>query len=254
MDTLQRDLNALCEADKNKRRTSLERIKKLVEDPSATIDSPTLVAVTRSIVRTFEDKSERCRELAIQIALEVTPRQDATVMDWLLPSVVARIGIEPVTEESEELRLMLLRLATLCLDTFPNDIGPKNYVDYFKVLLENCLKDPFPSLKRAACSTTIRLCQVEPKRVRALALPLAKAVKNHCLQHKHSVVRVDAVECFARLIASGAVEILGDMRDEQDNRTSVHYLYVLSNDHSEGRPYGSAEPVEQNADGHPRKA
>ncbi len=234
MDHLSLYCNQAASPERSKRKDALGRIAALLADAE---ESPRLqpdhfTAITRTALRALEDKMEKCRELAADIVMAVTPRQTPDVLDWVLPAVVSRIGLEPVAEQSEELRLRLLEVAVLCLETYPTDVGAR-YIDYYKVLLENCIADPYPDLKKAALRACVALCRAEPKRVKGLTLPLAKVVKRQALQHKHGAVRAEAVTAFATLVAHGAAEILGDMKDEQDNRTTVHYLYILCHDHSE---------------------
>lgn len=228
-----KDINGLSSPDRGVRKSSFEKLLKVTADPQCSLSVEDQFQILKAVLRGFEDKTERCRETAIQIVSELIPRLTADALDWTLPSIVARIGLEPVAEESEELRLQLLRLAMQCVDVFPHEIGPRNFLDYFRVLLENCLKDPYPDLKKLACRGCQRLCEIEPKKVKHLAVPLAKAVKNMCLQHKHSVVRAEAVRTFSTLISHGAVELLGDVKDEQDNRTTVYWLYILCSDNSD---------------------
>jgi dynein assembly factor 5, axonemal len=233
MELLLKDINGLQSGERGVRKSAFEKVLRTISDPQCALSKDDQFQVLKSVLRGLEDKTERCREIAIQIISELVPRLPADVLDWVLPSVVARIGLEPVAEESEELRLQLLRLAMLCVDTFPHELGPRNFLDYFRVLLENCLKDPFPELKKAACVGCQRLCEVEPKKVKHLAVPLAKMVKNMCLQHKHSNVRAEAVKTFSALLSHGGIEVLGDMKDEQDNRTTVYWMYILCCDNSD---------------------
>lgn len=234
MDAIAKDLNALQDPDRMRRKRAFEKLWKLAQEPSCgELTREEQFQMLKSVLRGFEDAVEQCREHALLIVSELMPRQPVEVLDWVLPSIVARIGLEPVTEPSEELRVALLKLALLCLDVFPHDIGPRNYLDFYRVLLENCLKDSNPELKKLACVGCQKLCGIEPKRVKHLAVPLAKVVKNMCLQHKHFTVRELAVRTFGTLLSHGAVELLGDMKDEQDNRTTVHYLFVLVCDDQE---------------------
>jgi len=227
-----REINCLSDQDRMKRKGALKRLLDAVRKPDAgTWDAAVLQRLTSECLRRFEDTSENCREQAIAIVRHATPLQDAAVLDYVLPSVAARIGTDPIREESEELRLQLLDLAHICLDHFANDLGA--YIDYYPVVLTNCLADPFPELKRKACAVAIRLCEIEPKRVKSCTVSIAKAVKQHALTHKHAVVRCDAVKCFGVLVAHGAAEMLGDMKDEQDNRTTVFAIYQLANDRSD---------------------
>ncbi|AAZ11692.1 uncharacterized protein TEOVI_000336500 [Trypanosoma equiperdum] len=230
MDLFPKHLNELSDVARPKRLQAYTKLLDLCSDGKLTEGKE--FDLLRSCLRGFEDSAERCREYAIQIVSSILVRQPPSVLDWVLPAVVTRIGVSPVAEESEELRLLLLRLAVLCMETFPHEIGPRNYIDFLQVLLENCLRDAYPDLKKEACRACVRLCEIEPVQVKHVSLPLAKVVKN-CLLHKHSVVRAEAARTLASLIQRGAVEILADGKDEPANRTTAYTLFVLANDHAE---------------------
>ena len=241
MEFLDRDLNVIADnsTERGKRRAALDRVDKLVRQhcdqcEGVRLNHDQLLQIARTSCRALEDKAERCRELAIGTLSKVIGQLPASVLEYILPSIVSRIGLEDrLDEESEELRLQLHDLAIQCLTAYPNDVGRTGYLEYYTVLLMNCLKDPFPDLKKAACKACVTLCEVEPKHMKHPSQALAKTVKLMCLQHKHSAVRVEAVRAFGQLVKHGAHEIMGDTKDEQDNRTTVHFLYILCNDHSE---------------------
>ncbi|KPA81158.1 hypothetical protein ABB37_04500 [Leptomonas pyrrhocoris] len=233
MELLPKYLNELQDSNKMKRCAAYKRVHELVGSGKDELTEDDEFSIIRACLKGFEDSSERAREEAVRITTELLSDQNANVLDWVLPSVVTRIGIVPVAEESEEIRLLLLRLGTTCMTCFPHDIGPRNYIDFFQVLLENCFRDPFPDLKKEACKAACQLCAIEPKQVKAITVPLAKAVKSACLMHKHSAVRAEAANTLAVLFRCGASEVLKDGKDEAENRTTASELFVLCNDHSE---------------------
>jgi dynein assembly factor 5, axonemal len=232
MELLPKYLNELQDPNKMKRCAAYKKTHELVSSHKDELTEDEAFTIIRACLKGFEDSSERAREEAVRITTELLPGQTASILDWVLPSVVTRIGIMPVAEESEEIRLLLLRLGTACMTCFPHDIGPRNYIDFFQVLLENCFRDPFPDLKKEACKAASQLCEIEPKQVKVITVPLAKAVKNACLMHKHSAVRAEAANTLSVLFRCGAAEVLKD-KDELDNRTTASELFVLCNDHSE---------------------
>ncbi|CCW63159.1 unnamed protein product [Phytomonas sp. EM1] len=238
MDLLPKYLNELQDGNKARR---IEAYRMLKHFASACREQLSLTEgfdIIRGCLRGFEDGSERCREEAVLIVLSLLEGQTASVLDWVLPVVVTRIGVSPVVETSEEVRLLLLRLAALCLSEFPHEIVRGNFIDFFQVLLENCLLDPFPELKKEACEVIKTLCSLEPQRVQAISPALARRVKLTCVMHKHSAVRCAAVGVLAVLIQHGAAEILGEEKDEPENQTTATLLFVLANDHSEAVRYG----------------
>ncbi|KAG5469085.1 hypothetical protein LSCM4_02481 [Leishmania orientalis] len=233
MDLLPKYLNELQDSNKTKRCAAYKKVHEHIKTQKGRLSKDEEFSIIRACLKGFEDSSERSREEAVLITTELLPGQDTSILDWVLPSVVTRIGIVPVAEESEEIRLLFLRLGMACMTCFPHDIGPRNYIDFFLVLLENCFRDPFPDLKKEACKAACQLCSIEPKQVKAISTPLAKALKESCLLHKHSAVRCEAAQTLAVLFRCGASEALKDGKDEPENRTMASELFLLCNDHSE---------------------
>eukprot|EP00759_Apiculatamorpha_spiralis_P059307 PhF_6_TR985/c0_g1_i1/m.1922/K19759/DNAAF5; dynein assembly factor 5, axonemal len=238
---MQRELNILLESDRSKRKSALERI--LAAISNGTVSPTDRHAVLKASLKCFEDKVERCRETALAIVSQYVERSavedgwvDTETLDWILPILVTRIGQPDVVEESEELRLQLLTCALDILKQFSHDIGSQGFVEYYTTMLAVCLKDAFPEMKKKACQGVRMLCDsVDHQRLKNLALPLAKVVKFQAMQHKHSAVRMEALDSFTSLMKAGAVEILGDTREEaQENRTTLHYLYIAATDQVEG--------------------
>ncbi|EPY23277.1 HEAT repeat containing 2 [Strigomonas culicis] len=233
MESLPKYIAALSDANKMKRCAAYKKMSCVVADESAALTKEDNFSIIHVCLKGFEDSSERCREEAVKIISNLVSSQDANILDWVLPSIVTRIGVTPITEESEEIRLQLLLLSSKCMSLFPHDIGPRNYMDFFQVLLENCFSDPFPDLKKEACRIAVQLCAIEPKLVKPITVPLAKAIKNTCLLHKHSSVRGEAATALSALVRHGASEILADTKDEPQVRSTSSQLYILCNDHSE---------------------
>ncbi|KAG5495135.1 hypothetical protein JKF63_02188 [Porcisia hertigi] len=233
MNLLPKYLNELQDSNKVKRCTAYKKIHELLKAGKEILSKDDEFSIIRSCLKGLEDTSERSREEAVRIITDLLPGQDASILDWVLPSIVTRIGIVPVAEESEEIRLLLLRLGMACMTCFPHDIGPRNYIDFFLVLLENCFRDPFPDLKKEACKAACQLCIIEPREVKSISVPLAKVLKSSCLMHKHSAVRCEAAQALAVLFRCGASEALKDGKDEPENRSMASELFVLCNDHSE---------------------
>lgn len=233
MEFLNKNLNDLKNSTKSTRCNGYKKLHALVEAHKCELSQQQSFEVIRSCIVGFEDSSERCREEAVVIATLLLDTQDHIILDWVLPAVVTRIGLEKTVEDSEEIRLLLLRLACKCMTCFPHEIGPRKFIDFFLVLLTNCYSDNYPELKKEACRATIQLCTIEPKEVTSIAVPLGKALKVTCLGHKHAAVRCEGVRTFARLIKCGAAELLTQGKMEPDNATTEFNLFVLANDHSE---------------------
>lgn len=236
MDFLQRDLNIISH-DKEKtqaakRKAALDRVAKLVNDSS--LDNEALITILRTCVRSLEDSSEACRAAAVELLDKLLPRLGDDGPDWLFPVLMARMtATGDQAEPSEEQRLDVFNLAMNTMRKYRHEVGPRGFLATISEIIAAGIKDKFPDLLKAACKACVELCETEPKGVKHFALPLAKLVKLHGLQHKHSSTRVEAVKAFAILIKHGAQEMLADTKDEMDNRTTVFYISILAHDHTE---------------------
>lgn len=233
MELLNKQLNDLKNSSKAIRCSAYKKLHSLVQSQKGELTQQQAFDIIRSCIAGFEDVSERCREEAVQMATLLLDTQDHNILDWVLPAVVTRIGLEKIVEDSEEIRLLLLRLGFQCMTCFPHEIGPRKFIDFFQALLINCYSDQYPEIKKEACRATIQLCTIEPKEVAFIAVPLGKALKTTCLVHKHAAVRCEGVRTLAKLVAHGAEELLTQGKMEPDQATTEYNLFILANDHSE---------------------
>ena len=245
MELLDKDLHIVTtlvtNSDKAKRRDALRRVYNILEKYCESMDEnignilteSKLMSIAKTSCKALEDISESVREQAIAILNLVIEMLPFTVLDYILPSITTRIGLEDINESSEEIRLELLELSIACLVAYPNHIASRGYLDYFMSIISNCMNDSYPNIKKKACQACVTLCETEPKQVKHVSLLLAKQLKNKCLQHKHSNVRLEAVQALGYLIKHDAHEILEDNAHCQDNCTTLYFLYILCSDQSE---------------------
>lgn len=110
----------LAEADRNLRRQALVEFNKVMdrEKDDVVIEYYYREKLARRLVIALDDQIEKNRELSIQIITKAIERvglkEEAAI---LLPAIAARMDKLPYPEPSEEVRVELIDLLSLCLDS-----------------------------------------------------------------------------------------------------------------------------------------
>eukprot|EP00898_Chlorokybus_atmophyticus_P003699 jgi/Chlat1/432/Chrsp103S00944 len=207
LQTIQRDINGLSDADRNVRRRSLEALsKKLLQsniDPLLLQDI-VCSSVLPSAVRLFSDAVEKCRELAIGLVTDVASLMPSVEM--LLPAVMPvirqRMGSTPVLEPSEEIRLQLMQLVG---DVLPKrDAGAlQGFMDDVASIMCRSLLDTYHEIKKASCHGLVRIATTVPaSAVEAHSAALVKALLTN-VSHQHHRVRVAILEALTAIVPCG---------------------------------------------------
>lgn len=140
---ISRHLNCLQDENRNTRKRALEAIRKEIlplttnETTSGAEGEPSSLVtqrgfqetVLRPLLRIFSDQVEKCRELAICTVDELirTGPEAGDFLQFLIPTLVQRLGQPEITEPSEELRLKLVQLTTRLVELTGTHIAP--YLD-----------------------------------------------------------------------------------------------------------------------------
>ena len=75
----------------------------------------------------------------------------------MIPVVVARLGMQEITEPSEELRLSLVSLLTALVGLCREKMAP--YLSDMVMVLQNTIVDPYPEVKKVSIpSCTVGEC------------------------------------------------------------------------------------------------
>jgi len=132
----------------------------------------------------------------------------AAMLKPLVSLAVARIGVQPFAEESEEVRLAILRLVVRAL----SGLGPASplteaavsaHLDDLARLLRRAHADPNPDAKLAACDALDAVCAAAPGQVHRCASGLVRPVLGGLL-HQRAVVRGRALDVLAACLPLGA--------------------------------------------------
>jgi len=190
----------------------------------------------KPVLRMFADELERCRDTAVRVVDEMVGQLGDDTLDGVMQVIITRIGLEPVAEDSEDVRLLLVKLATKIAISHPHDVGPRGLMDYYKMVLTQALRDPFPDVKKECAACIEAICHAAPRQVTHIAKPLLEAVKPQ-MQHKHAAVRKEMVRAFSQLIMHGGQEILGDDRDNVEQYSTLYLLGMVICDQNDGVRY-----------------
>jgi len=206
----QRDLNCLADPDRSTRKRTLE---KLAKDVAAGAGKPVFTAelvkrnldlLHKPLLKCVRDPAEKCRELSVTILSALLPLVNAADVEAVAGETLAgireRIGVVPQAEESEEVRLELLRLTKAVLEAQPSTV--RDHVDPVAAILEKSSYDKFPDVKKLASEVTVWLCaQKEAVHLKDYCPGLNKALLLN-LTHQQQKIRVAALQ------AVGAVVVL----------------------------------------------
>ncbi|KAJ3331441.1 HEAT repeat-containing protein 2 [Blyttiomyces sp. JEL0837] len=228
--SLQRDLNILSEptSDRNSKRRALERIQRETIDRGKTGLAPVLATeilrdLLKPLLRCVSDPIEKCRELSIRILAGFTPLvHDLTVsLPYTLPVLSSRLSQPDIVEPAEELRLMLVSALVDLVNNAGITFSPG--VEETVKILTRTLSDPFADVKKESCKLVIALAQHTPRNLAMSGATVAKALIPS-LQHKHSAVRVIALQALQEALlvdASGLDDVSDVLRALSMDRNSA---------------------------------
>eukprot|EP00297_Palpitomonas_bilix_P000224 CAMPEP_0113901314 /NCGR_PEP_ID=MMETSP0780_2-20120614/21180_1 /TAXON_ID=652834 /ORGANISM="Palpitomonas bilix" /LENGTH=867 /DNA_ID=CAMNT_0000893903 /DNA_START=96 /DNA_END=2699 /DNA_ORIENTATION=- /assembly_acc=CAM_ASM_000599 len=215
---LQRDFNCAVDPDRSLRKSAVQKITKRLlgsgREPApssaavqAVIEGPFL----KPLQHLLGDSVEKCRDVTANFLYEVLPTlpHPSAVIADLLPSIVARIGVKPSPEESEELRLLMLKVVDLFVTTSPSAIAP--HLDKVVDILTKTAVDSYPEIKKetARCVINVRtklpdvFVHHSPAVIRALS---------GALSHQHSRVRAAALEAIGMAVCCNGESVLKELQ------------------------------------------
>lgn len=161
-----------------------------------------------AITKCYSDRFEMCRSLACSIISEIVAKIERNYyyLEQLVPVIAKRFTSNDKVEESEELRLQLLKQLNFIIGKYVDfnatgtirdndDADPilKPYNDIIDILKESLL-DSYPAILRESCEVVKATANASPSfhyRAESLVNPLAAL-----LHHRHSPVRIAVVEAL----------------------------------------------------------
>lgn len=161
------------------------------------------------LIKCYSDRFEMCRSLSCSIVTEIVKHleQNDYYLSLLVPVISKRLATPDVVDDSEEIRLQLLKQLNFIVTKYKelnttgtvrkhsegDDILLKPYNDIIDILKVSLL-DSYPAIIKESCEVIKVTAEASPSfhyRAEALVDPLM----NH-LKHRHSPIRIAAVEAL----------------------------------------------------------
>ncbi|ESO05753.1 hypothetical protein HELRODRAFT_111152 [Helobdella robusta] len=208
--TVQRHLNCLAEDNRNVRKKALEEIKDRLyvgQDSSLgdQLSSGELQLILSEnsfispILRVFNDPIEKCREIAISIVvqgLETMPEPEE-LLQYIFPIMIKRLAQSEVVENSEEIRLRLVKMLILVIHSCKKNVAP--YTGDIIKILEQTIIDTYPEVKKASCECVSSLAETVSSQFYSHSEPLIKPL-SITITHQHSKIRVAVIKALGSTV------------------------------------------------------
>lgn len=194
-----RDLNILTEDNPRKvKLNSIQRISAEIKQASTEILEPATKELIRVLNNCLSDSVESVREtsasLLLDIVVQLPKDKIIPVLSLIMPTLKERLGNkEVVTESSEEIRLLLLKLIKQIVLKTLADFN--NYVEHAVEILHVVLSDTFQGVRKEACSIVEILAKSNSKALGMFGDSVVKSVLS-CLGHRHSAVRIMGLQAL----------------------------------------------------------
>lgn len=197
-----RHVNSLSDPNRATRKRGLEGIRTELftgNTYSNSVVVATFKSVHASLVNSFSDPVEKCRELAISVVQQYieTTSDFEMLLPVLVPCLLQRLGQLEIVEQSEELRLQLSELMT-GLVALSNKLNGLYLDDYIKIL-QRTLVDPFFEVRKEACKCASLLARAVPQHFHLQSESLIKPLL-YSISHQHSKVRVAVINTIGKYL------------------------------------------------------
>nr|CAB3252295.1 HEAT repeat-containing protein 2 [Phallusia mammillata] len=210
---IQRHVNCLGDDSKITRKRGLIDLRKetigkqlgatLLQDLASTFLKPTL--------KCLADSSEINRELAVTFIadfISIIPSPEET-LQYIIPTLVQRLGQQEIVETSEELRLSVLESVLLpCVELSGKRIA--GFLDELIQILQRTIVDPFAEVRKCSCKIAAKVARTIPEyfhmQSESLINPLMLTIT-----HQHSKVRIAVIEATADVIQFGNGKSVDDV-------------------------------------------
>jgi dynein assembly factor 5, axonemal len=161
------------------------------------------------LIKCYSDRFEMCRSLSCSIVTEILKHleQNDYYLSLLVPVIAKRLATQDVVEDSEEMRLQVLKQLNFIITKYKDlnvtgtvhsqadgdDRLLKPYNDIVDIL-KTCLLDSYPAIIKESCEVIKITAASSPSfhyRAEALADPLINLLK-----HRQSPIRIAVVEAL----------------------------------------------------------
>lgn len=208
---VRRDINCLADNSKMTRKRAVINLRKATVDAKVKPEvlQILLEAMLKPLIKLFADPAEKVRELSIGLITEIskTVTTVITMLPYVVPAIVTRIGAAHVEEDSEEVRLLLVTLISVLVVQGKKAVAL--YMDEFIQVLVKGVVDPFPDVKKACCECVVSIAETIPERFHMGSKPLHKPLII-TLGFNHSKVRMKAIRAIEALCLHGENTAIND--------------------------------------------
>ncbi|CAI9739172.1 dynein axonemal assembly factor 5-like [Octopus vulgaris] len=218
---LARNINFLNESNKMIRRKALQDISKDINKRKPDLESSDLQRIfnelLKPLLKEFSDPAESCREQAIELMSElltIVPGQ-CEYLPYLIPVLVQRLGQQEIIENSEEVRLILVRLLIKAMELNGKKI--EAYLNDVIKILQRTIVDNYPQIKKNSCMAASLLAKTVPDVFHMQSESLINPLLQN-LTHQHSKVRVCVLEAIGDVIQNGNGKSVDDVRSHLAQR------------------------------------
>lgn len=202
-------------------------LKELLEFCEGNLSNENSIEIFDSVylclIKCYGDRFEMCRSLSCMIVSEILKHleQNDYYLSLLVPVIAKRLAVQDVVEESEEMRLQLLKQLNFIITKYKDlnvtgtvqrhsdgeDRLLKPYNDIVDILKISLL-DSYPAILKESCEIIKITAIASPSfhyRAEALADPLMRLLK-----HRQSPIRIAAIEalCIVSLHIRSNAELI----------------------------------------------
>lgn len=198
---ISRHINRLRDGDKIARKKTLHDIRRELflsrNQCSDHVFDEVFDLLLKPLLKCFSDPVEKNRELAIQLTWDILEKvhNPDNALHYLVPTLAQQLGNQDITEQSEENRLLLVKLLAAVFVACP-EIS-QAYLNDIVLILQQTIVDPFPEVKQESCHCATLLARAMPQHFHMQAESLIPSLLKS-LTHQHSKVRVAVINAIGK--------------------------------------------------------
>lgn len=185
--------------DKSTRIKTLQKIWTELSSNTQIITPSIFDQVSMQILNCFSDPSEKCREISINIIayfLKTLDKNDY-YLTYIFPTLTARLGDIVIIEESEEIRLELVKLTHEIIQLYSGKILP--FFDSCTKILTKTVLDPYNKIKQESCLCISALTKALPKHFHMQSESYLTATAQ-ILKNQQYRIRIAGIKCVTDII------------------------------------------------------
>eukprot|EP01147_Barroeca_monosierra_P003460 gene3460-6095_t len=225
LQSIQRDINCLSNENRAIRKRALLSIKSSTVDSKNKLNAAVMQAILHEILKPllkkYEDPTEKCRELAIEIISSFLQEKPETsiYLPYIIPAYAHRLGQLEIKEPSEELRKILMDQLEQIINLAGNELSV--YIEELTQVLTQAIVDPFPEVKRMGCRCTALLANAIPQQFHMVSERYTKPLLI-TLCHQHAKVRNVCIRAIGAVVLNGSSKMLEEFYTFMAQRTMDH--------------------------------